>query len=356
MNLSGAYAAIQALALIKVDDGMEFCVDFIPFKVASKSVSASKHSYCSGNLMEETRLDSYLLSATVTKPRILPQGTDIRAVVLVGEKSTDESTSVNFYSLVRGAASVLLGFVVKPNGGLEASTANEHVFYQRCGELNTVRYKYIAQAPEFAPLKLNDVKVCGSQFGHTSNGTLWMDKGECRKLVLEGGASMMPVPCFDESELMFTIQALVHRNFDFKEHFTEEEINTTLAYVYVREIPTSSTPGTDAVDVSHSTAKEGSTVTEEIFEIDDDEEEKNANDACYHQRGSFRGYVILCHRYCGISVPETAESGLPGSPNACRRKKKTRARPASLEPSPAPKGSGEAVDQGQALDQHPSAK
>ncbi|CAD5209296.1 unnamed protein product [Bursaphelenchus okinawaensis] len=268
MNLPAAYAAIQALALIKVDDGVELCVDFIPFKVANKSISASKHSYCSGNLMEETRLDSYLLSDPVAKPRILPRDTDIRTVVLVGELQSGATTYINFYSLERRAVGVILGGFPKPSGGLEASTANEHVFYQGCGKLKTSMYKDIVSELPFVPLKLNDINVCGLKVGHTSNGTIWKDKGQCRKLVLDGGASLVPVLCSNENELMFTMRALLNRNFDLKDHFTEEEINTTLAYLYVRDIPTSPTPGTDAVDVSDSTAIKESNYTEYMYDLE----------------------------------------------------------------------------------------
>ncbi|CAD5222933.1 unnamed protein product [Bursaphelenchus okinawaensis] len=272
MDLASAYAAISTVSILTVDDGMELCVDFYRFKVEGSTANASRHIHCPDNSTVQWDFAEYKLvqGSTFTKNFIVPQNTEFDTVVHAGEHLYGTRPQVALTLITGKRDPVVLEIVGKPDGGLQTSTSNGHVFYQDCSTREG-SYKPSIAGGKFNNLNLNQLDVCKLTFGHTPDGLIWESEGKCRKLVVEGQtASLKPEACPKVEKLVFTMAALKNRAPSAKGELPDVEVDTTLAVLYLKPKPVTTTttlePTTEVSEtaVSNSTTEGSVTSTASV--------------------------------------------------------------------------------------------
>ncbi|CAD5217203.1 unnamed protein product [Bursaphelenchus okinawaensis] len=245
MDLASAYAAISTLSILTVDDGMELCVDFYRFKVEGPTAKASRHIHCPDNSTVQGDFAEYKFYSglTFTKHFIVPQNTEVGTVLHAGEHLVGPDPYVAFSMVSAGHDPKYLISVKNQPGGLQSCPSNGHVFYQECGTSEA----YYTPTPipaggKFNSLNLNQLGVCKLTFGHTPDGRIWESQGQCRKLVVEGESAILkPEACPKVEKLVFTMAALKNRAPSAKGELPDAEVDTTLAVLYLKPKPLTTT-------------------------------------------------------------------------------------------------------------------
>ncbi|CAD5205478.1 unnamed protein product [Bursaphelenchus okinawaensis] len=270
MNLASAYAAISTLSILTVDDGMELCVDFYRFKVEGPTAKSSRHVHCPDNSTVQGDVAEYKLYSGLnfTKHFIMPQNTEVGTVLHAGEHLVGPDPYVAFSMVSAGRDPTYLKSADKHGDVLQISTSNGHVFYQECKDGGKARYILMSANVVFETLNRNDLQVCGLTFGHTSDGLIWESQGKCRKLVVEGkSASLKREACPKVEKLVFSMAALKNRAPSTKGELPDAEVDTTLAVLYLKPKPVTTTttpePTTEIAEtaVSNSTTEGSDTST-----------------------------------------------------------------------------------------------
>ncbi|CAD5205744.1 unnamed protein product [Bursaphelenchus okinawaensis] len=242
MDFLKVYTAISTLSLLAVDDRTELCVDFYAFKVENKNAVASKYVQCPGNSTVEADFAKYKLDSTIkyTKHMIVPQSTNVDTVLHVGEYE-GRPPQVGFWLAPNGRDPKFLTAKAKRDDLVQVSSSSGYVFGQGCTYLGSF-YFPIKNPNSLKLTNFDSPKICGMTFGHTSEGLIWEAQGQCLKLVVEGKLpSMKAEPCPTVDKVMFTMTALKNRDSSTQGDLTDAQLDTTLALLYLKEKPLTTT-------------------------------------------------------------------------------------------------------------------